>query len=347
MTARLSLRRTKSVQPTIAAGVARGLLDYARSRGADDALLARAGLNAAALDDPDARVPLDRYLALIEAAKAACQDPAFALHFGAAVPMTEMSIVGLIGLASETVADGFRQLARLNRLIVDVDAAGPRFRLVEEDGARWIVDDGALPSELVLAAFARMAASGRRIVAGRSLVLAADFVQSAPAYAAEVERVMAAPVRFAAGRDALRIDAALLETRVAASSRYVFGVLTKRADALLAELDAGRTLRADVEKRILPILHTGETRVDTIAADLGMSRQTLFHRLKAEGASFAEISENLRRRLALDYLAAGRTSIAETAYLVGFSETAAFSRAFKRWTGSSPRAWMRRGPKDR
>lgn len=123
--------------------------------------------------------------------------------------------------------------------------------------------------------------------------------------------------------------------------RYVFGVLTERADALLAELDARRSLRAEVEKRLLPLLHKGEARVETVARELGMSRQTLFRRLKREGASFAEIVDDLRRRMALDYLRAGRVSANETAYLVGFSDAAAFSRAFKRWTVRTPAAWKK------
>jgi AraC-like DNA-binding protein len=87
----------------------------------------------------------------------------------------------------------------------------------------------------------------------------------------------------------------------------------------------------------MTILHTGDASVDIIAKKLGFSRQTLFRRLKAEGATFREVLDELRHKLALDYLSGKQVSVNETAYLVGFSEPAAFSRAFKRWTGSSPR----------
>ena len=73
------------------------------------------------------------------------------------------------------------------------------------------------------------------------------------------------------------------------------------------------------------------------ASKMGLSRQTLFRKLKAEGANFEKVLDELRHRLALDYLSGKKVSVNETAYLVGFSEPAAFSRAFKRWTGSSPR----------
>ena len=76
---------------------------------------------------------------------------------------------------------------------------------------------------------------------------------------------------------------------------------------------------------------------DFIAGKMGVSRQTLFRKLKAEGTSFEKVLDALRHKMALDYLSGKKVSVNETAYLVGFSEPAAFSRAFKRWTGVSPR----------
>jgi AraC-like DNA-binding protein len=73
-----------------------------------------------------------------------------------------------------------------------------------------------------------------------------------------------------------------------------------------------------------------------IAAKLALSRQTLFRKLKAEGVTFEKVLDELRHKLALHYLKGERVSVRETAYLVGFSEPGAFSRAFRRWTGSSP-----------
>ena len=72
-----------------------------------------------------------------------------------------------------------------------------------------------------------------------------------------------------------------------------------------------------------------------------MSRATLFRRLRAEGTSFERVLDEVRRRLALAYVVEKKLRVNEAAYLLGFSDPAAFSRAFKRWTGKSPRA--RRG----
>ena len=79
-----------------------------------------------------------------------------------------------------------------------------------------------------------------------------------------------------------------------------------------------------------------------IADKLCCSRQTLFRKLKAEGVTFEQVLDELRRKLSLNYLNANKTSVKETARLVGYSDSAAFSRAFKRWTGFSPRVYVSR-----
>ena len=74
-----------------------------------------------------------------------------------------------------------------------------------------------------------------------------------------------------------------------------------------------------------------------MAQGMGLSRQSLARRLKAEGTTYAMVLDNLRRKMALHYLNGGGATVNETAALLGFSEASAFSRAFKRWTGVSPR----------
>jgi AraC-like DNA-binding protein len=111
---------------------------------------------------------------------------------------------------------------------------------------------------------------------------------------------------------------------------------------LLAELEAAKTVRGRVEAILLPRLHTGDVGVELIARTLQTSRQTLYRSLKLEGVTFEQVLDELRHRMALHYLAGEQVSVNETAYLVGFSEPAAFSRAFKRWTGASPRAVRQR-----
>jgi AraC-like DNA-binding protein len=93
--------------------------------------------------------------------------------------------------------------------------------------------------------------------------------------------------------------------------------------------------RAEVETRLEPLLASGEVGIERLARDLGYSRQTLYRRLKAEGITYEQLLDGLRKRLALRFMRDG-LSVKDAAYRLGFSDPAAFSRAFKRWTGTSP-----------
>ena len=97
----------------------------------------------------------------------------------------------------------------------------------------------------------------------------------------------------------------------------------------------------EVEAHLAPLLATGPLRIDSVARALGYSRQTLYRRLKAEGVTFEEVLDGLRRRLALRFIREEGMAVKEAAWRLGFSDPAAFSRAFKRWTGTTPKAARR------
>ncbi|HWA88502.1 MAG TPA: AraC family transcriptional regulator [Rhizomicrobium sp.] len=338
--------------PSVAAGFARGLMQLAAQKGADPARLAeRVGLDPATLDDQDARVPLPAYVALMHAAKEMTGDPALALHFGEAFEIDELTIVGLIGGACRTMAEAFAQLARYSQLIIDVpvdDAQGRRLVIVREAGQVWIVDTRSDPNafpELTESSFARMAAAVHRRRSGADTVAALHVTHKAPAHAAEYERVFELPVVFESARNALLMKGdGFLDIALPKPSRYAFAVLSARAEALLGELDASITMRGEVESALLPILHAGDASMDAVARKLALSRQTLARRLKAEGTTFEKVLDALRHRLALAYLGNDKVSVHQCAYLTGFSDPAAFSRAFKRWTGATPGRWRRHRP---
>jgi AraC-like DNA-binding protein len=96
------------------------------------------------------------------------------------------------------------------------------------------------------------------------------------------------------------------------------------------------SFRREVEAVIEPLLSSGEANIDRVARDLGLSRQTLYRRLKMEGVTFEQLLDELRHRLALKLLRDQHMPVKQAAWRLGFSDPAAFSRAFKRWTGSAP-----------
>lgn len=327
---------------TVAAGFVRALMELAVSKGADRAELARlAGLDPAGLRDQDRRIPFARYAALMRAGKQLTGDGALALHFGEAFDMADLSIVGLIGRASDSLAEAFEQTNRYGRLMIEGGHSGERFSLARAGEGLWMIDnrieaDGFF--EHMEANFARMVCTARRWFPDNRFMKAVHFTHAAPSWRAEYDRIFQIPVMFESDRNALLTDEIWLTQKTEHASRYVFGVLSAHAWSLLDDLESTATVRGRVESLLLPILHKGGVRADTVAARMGLSRRTLARRLRAEGTGFGEVLDALRHRMALHYLEGRKVSVNETAYLVGFSEAAAFSRAFKRWTGRSPSA---------
>ncbi len=330
-------------EATVGAGNASALIDFAAAKGADPSALCRlADIDRGALADHDARLPLARYKALMRGAAALTGDPAFALEFGSETDFRQFSVVGLIAYASATMAEALQQMNRFSRLVIEVDgiADGPRFEVAPRAGGLWLEDRRADPNdfpELTESSWSRFIVGSRRSFPDHVFALEAHVTHAAPAHRADYGRLWQVPVTFGAARNAIRMNPVWPTLRINTENRYAFGVLSERAEALLEDLKNSDSVRSAVENKLLAILHTGDSSVLRVASALGMSRQTLYRRLKGEGATFEAVLDDLRRRMALDYLSARKVSVNETAYLVGFADPAAFSRAFKRWTGKSPR----------
>lgn len=349
-------------ETTIGAGYPRALLDFAVSKGASrEALLARSGIPASDLKQQDNRIPVSKYMALFNAAIELTGEPALALQYGEAVRMQEISIVGLICEACETTIEVGRQLNRYAALVVDEGRDDPAtlMRATWKDGGVWL----ECPSELFArhpliaeAEFSRLVWNARVMFKDSAEFQKLrwpremHFMHENRGYSAEYERIFRAPVVFGSHWNAMLIDAEFLTLKQPPVNRYVFGILSAHAEALLKDIEASRTMRGRVEGRLLQILHTGDASMELVAQKLGLSRQTLLRRLKDEGTTFEQVLDELRRKLALHYLGGKKVSVNETAYLVGFSDAASFSRAFKRWTGLSPSAARENGcarPQDR
>jgi AraC-like DNA-binding protein len=333
---------------SVAASVARALMDFAESRGGSRAALAeRSLIDPTDLQNDDDRVPLERYESLMKAAKELCNDPALALHFGESIDLAEIALPSIVGAYAQTMAEGFAQLNRYARLSVDVDSAvnGDRFVLSRTDGNLWLIDtrtNANLFPELTESTFARMVCSYRRSLADQQIVKALHVTHPEPPYRAEYERIFRAPLFFGSDKNALLLAEAAMAQRPPFASRAVHGVLTAHANGLLEQLDNSTSTRSRVEVVLVPILHSGRTSMNVVARKLGLSRGTLLRRLKSEGVTFQQVLDELRRKTALGHLNREGMSVRKTARLVGFSESSAFSRAFKRWTGLSPRTYLSR-----
>src|SRR5512140_1620180 len=325
---------------TMSASGVRALLDVAVAKGADRRLLLeRSRIASADLENGDNRIPFSKYVALMRAGQQLCNDPALALHFGETVDPAEISFTNSIG--AQSLAEAFAIGNRYARLTVEVgDETSDRFVLSRIGGQLWLVDTrknaNAFP-ELTESGFARMVCATRRVFAGKQLIKEVQVTHEEPEYRAEYERIFGVPVVFGSDKNALLLDEAAMSVKTPVAPSGVAQVLTAHAEDLLEKLESSKSVKDRVEHLLMESLPAGDVGMDAIASKLGLSRQTLFRRLKGEGTTFERVLDDLRHRLALNYLDSAKKSVNQTAYLVGFSDPAAFSRAFKRWTGSSPR----------
>lgn len=330
---------------TMAAGFASAFLEYAAQEGAPKKKLLRdAQLKEEDLSDQDARIPALAYYALIESAIKNVGDTSLLLRHVLDTKLEMMTIVGQIMHASNSFPHSLKLLNRYTRLMADVTIPNDldRFELLNERDEVWLVDNRPVNGNWLAteASFARFISEFRRSAPEHPFELALEVTYQPPPHANRYPDLFRVPVHFGADRNALRINPLWLDVPFDGGKEYVFGVFTKHADGLLENLAQTDTVRAVVERSMMPQLHEGTLSMDKVALDQGMSRQTLYRRLKEEGITFAEVHDDLRKRMAMDYLSAQKVSVGETAYLLGFSEASAFVRAFKRWTGASPTKWM-------
>lgn len=325
------------------------LLDFAVARGADrELLLSRSGIAPEDLAADDDRIPLTRFRELTRAAQELCGDPALALKYGEAFDVSEVSIGCLVSGASATLAAAVEQMNHFARLGVDCGAARERsrFQLSREGAELWFIDnavDLTFP-ELAEMSFARLVTSTRHVLGDVPVFLGVRFARVAPAYESEYARVFRTPVMFGSETNAVRIDQTVVASMWPSQpSELVSGVLRQHAERLLRQLDRSQSVRGRVEDVLVPLLKTGDTTVETVAREIGVSRQTLFRQLRAEGVTFEGILEELRCRLALRYLQKDRLSVSRVATMLGYSDATAFARAFRRWTGRAPRDARRPG----
>ena len=103
-----------------------------------------------------------------------------------------------------------------------------------------------------------------------------------------------------------------------------------------------RTLAAEVRAAVAAALPDGQPNKSQVARRLGMSERSLHRRLADDGHTFQDIATQARRDAAESLLRSSDHTLADVAFLTGFSDQTAFSRAFKRWTGHTPAAFRQR-----
>jgi AraC-like DNA-binding protein len=172
------------------------------------------------------------------------------------------------------------------------------------------------------------------------------FLHPRPADVSEYERTFpTGRLRFEAPFNGFVFPKEYLELPVQGADPHLHAVLRKHADAMLAELPRAQSLTERARDLVVKELAGGTPTLGHVARRLALSERTLARRLDEEGTTFKALLEDSRRRLSLRYVRESELAFGEIAFLLGFSQTAAFYRAFRRWTGQTPLEW-RRAPVD-
>lgn len=171
-----------------------------------------------------------------------------------------------------------------------------------------------------------------------------EFQFDKPKYADEFDLMFPCRHVFAQKRNLFAFNRRMLALPIKQDSYSLTDFLNHAPQSLLTQFRADDSVTAQV-RRVLSEAsaqgnadswsHTTVT-FDDVAEQLGSTTHTLRRRLKEEGHSFQEIKDSLRREKALELLEQGERTIQQISDSLGFSEAAAFNRAFKKWTGKAP-----------
>lgn len=341
MTAPSEERVEISSESMVSFRVVRALVDRVEQAGVARGLfLDAAQLAPERFEDADARLPRSKVYELCELAMDLTDDPALGLHW--AETMTEGTFVPISHLIAHaaTLRQGFRALARFHLLLTDQ----PSFQIIEMEDritVRGVRLSGASPrmqrfsSEMMVAGFFRLLRKVRLNARAKRV----SFEHAAPPYHAEYARVFADTVRFDQPFTGIVFEPALLDMPAPHNDADVHDALEALAQRRLLRMTQRTPYALRVRELLVQQPTPLRTDMRTIARLLDLSVRSLRRRLAEEGKSYNDVSDEALGIVAKHLLRDKQRTIQETAFEMGFSDTSTFHRAFKRWTGTTPRSY--------
>lgn len=282
----------------------------------------------------DQRIPCRVAFAVLERAVALLNDPLLGLRAGAYV---DEGTFGVLERAASKAKD----------LGAAIDVMSRHLRVINEAAEVWRTVHGSLahfryapliphPPAANDLAIASSLSFMRRHCAQRIELREVWVMHPRPAYADAYAQLLNAPARFSMPANALVFDASALTVPMRTASPSLAAAFERHATGLSRGLVQRGTLAHRVRERLVAQLADGAIDMGSVARSLRQSTPTLRRKLQAEGASFSDILEDVRKEAAQRYLLQSPITVTEVARLLGFSHVRAFTRAFQRWTGKTP-----------
>lgn len=290
--------------------------------------------------DPDARLPLSTSNRMLEAAVSITGDVNLGLEAARELEHGEAGALDYAVSSASTVREAIDSAARYIRLVND--ALELRVELSGERAVVVVEDKIPVPRAAVDFEVAGIFRSFRNVWAACPSPPTVLFAHGAPPDRAEYAATFGdAPIAFGAPYSGFALEASSLDAAMPTADSKLHDVIRQHAERMLAELPRAHDLIERVRDAIARELAGGNPSVAQIAKGLHTSPRTLERRLEREGTTFSALLEDLRKRLALCYVGTQDLDLSEVAFLLGFSQTTAFHRAFKRWTGDTPLGYRR------
>jgi AraC-like DNA-binding protein len=320
----------------------------AAARGAGLADICHAlGLRPEALDQPGARAALPLCTRVWDEAVARTGDPFLGLHLG---ETTSPALGGMVGYLMESSPDlltAFQSVTQYNRsfsnateyaAVVRGDELhyfiepAPQWQLLSPEAARQVVDHS-------LSAFVQLT----RLLSGRTLYpLRVAVRHSRPRDVREYLRILKCEPAF--GQDANFLVYRLRDMKLPTLGHNpaLNRLFRELLEEEMAKAGPALTFAGEVRQTILRQFDTHLPQLQEVTATLHVSPRQLQRKLKEEGLTFQQITESVRLELALGMLRNRNLSINAIAYRLGYAEPSVFRRAFKKWTGSTPKEYAER-----
>ena len=302
-----------------------------------DDLLKEVALRRTDLADPEARVPYAAVLGLIERAAAATGDASFGLRLGASRDQRDSGLLGFVLLNSSTLMEALANLQRYFRVVgegeeFEIERGGPqvalRFRETDPELRGLRQNSDYIAAMLVRAC--------RDLTRKRVSPVRVEFIHRRPNQQVAYAELLGCPVKFNADWDTLIYTAEAMRLPVIGADNRLLKVLEDACKKILGPTPRKQDLVHEVRERIIDRLAKGTAKFDEVARELNMSSKTLERRLAESDATFSKLLDDIRCHLAKQYLKETTVRLEQVSYLAGYSEPAAFVRAFRRWTGTTP-----------
>jgi AraC-like DNA-binding protein len=302
-----------------------------------DPLLKKAGLTPQQVDDSAVRLSVKSQIAFLNLVAGSVGDDLLGFHLAQDFDLREIGMLYYVMASSDTLGDALQRVARYGRMVNE----GMQLKYQENErlsiafeyiGVARHQDRHQI--EFFMVAMVRLVRqlSGSNLYPERVKV-----AHHRDRFQTPFRKFFGCEVAFGSGTDEMAFSSTIRSTPLASADSYLNALLIAQCEQARAHRLRPAELRISVENELVPLLPHGKAQAPVIARKLGMSQRTLARRLSLEGISFTAILDELRHDLARHYLSEADVPITTIAWLLGYQEVSAFTHAFKRWTGKTPK----------